>query len=241
MQRLFLLFLSPLVRVFPYGITSPRINDNLQQQMWAVFNKFFVEPSTFPDGWHVGRLTDIADYTNGLAMQRFRPLDGEIGIPVLKIKELRQGFCDADSELCSPKLDPKYLVDDGDVIFSWSGSLLVDIWCGGRCGLNQHLFKVTSNYDKWFYYLWTLYHLDRFIKIAADKATTMGHIQRGDLVQSRVIIPNSSDLERIGEFISPILSQIVNSRLENNHLATLRDTLLPKLMSGEIDVSEVEF
>ncbi len=83
--------------------------------------------------------------------------------------------------------------------------------------------------------------MDRFIKIAADKATTMGHIQRGDLVQSRVIIPNSSDLERIGEFISPILSQIVNSRLENNHLATLRDTLLPKLMSGEIDVSEVEF
>lgn len=173
-------------------------------------------------------------------MQKYRPQVGEVGLPVLKIKELRQGYCDTDSELCTPSLDAKYLVDDGDVIFSWSGSLLVDIWCGGRCGLNQHLFKVTSDYDKWFYYFWTLYHLDRFIKIAADKATTMGHIKRGDLEQSKVIIPAQADLTRLGTVFSPCLERIVNNRLENTRLAALRDTLLPKLMCGEIDVSEVE-
>ena len=93
-------------------------------------------------------------------MQKYRPSDTEIGVPVLKIKELRQGFCDSDSELCSPSIKSDYIITDGDVIFSWSGSLLVDFWCGGKCGLNQHLFKVTSDtYDPWFYFAWTNYNL----------------------------------------------------------------------------------
>ena len=122
---------------------------------------------------------------------RDSPKDGETGLPVLKIKELRQGICDASSELCSPSIKSEYIIHDGDIIFSWSGSLLVDIWCGGTCGLNQHLFKVTSNnYDKWFYYLWTAHHLDRFIAVAADKATTMGHIKREELEKVEVIIPS---------------------------------------------------
>ncbi len=83
-------------------------------------------------------------------MQKHRPSDDEIGIPVLKIKELRQGCCDESSEICSPNIKSEYIIHDGDVIFSWSGSLLVDFWCGCTCGLNQHLFKVTSKkYDKW--------------------------------------------------------------------------------------------
>ena len=102
-------------------------------------------------------------------MQKYRPTADESGIPVLKIKELRQGCCDNNSELCSPSIKSDYIIHDGDVIFSWSGSLLVDFWCGGICGLNQHLFKVTSNkYDKWFYYAWTKHHLDRFIAVAGE-------------------------------------------------------------------------
>lgn len=136
-----------------------KINTNLEQQAQALFKNWFVDFEPFggkmPEGWKVGKLSDIADYLNGLAMQKFRPLEGEGGLPVLKIKELRQGCCDESSELCSPsKVKSKYIIHDGDVIFSWSGSLLVDIWCGGTCGLNQHLFKVTSKtYEKWFYYL----------------------------------------------------------------------------------------
>ena len=142
-----------------------------------------------PPNWTTGSLLDIADYLNGLAMQKFRPVDGERGLPVLKIKELRQGFCDYSSELCSPNIKPEFIVHDGDVIFSWSGSLLVDLWCGGTCGLNQHLFKVTSvKYPKWFYYTWTAHHLARFVAIAADKATTMGHIKREDLAKAEHFI-----------------------------------------------------
>lgn len=221
-------------------LLNSKINDNLYAQAKAIFADRFLNLASVPDGWRTGNLSDIANYLNGLAMQKFRPLEDEIGLPVLKIKELRQGSCDSSSELCSPNIKSEYIIHDGDVIFSWSGSLLVDIWCGGTCGLNQHLFKVTSNvYDKWFYYLWTAHHLDRFIAIAADKATTMGHIKREELSKAEVLIPSEEAYMEISSIMQPIFELMISNRVEARKLATLRDELLPKLMSGEIDVSEV--
>ena len=218
------------------------INNNLEQQAQAIFSNEFLTLETLPDGWKQASLIDIADYLNGLAMQKYRPTAGETGIPVLKIKELRQGCCDDNSELCSPNIKSEYIIHDGDVIFSWSGSLLVDFWCSGICGLNQHLFKVTSNkYDKWFYYAWTKHHLDRFIAVAADKATTMGHIKRDELSKAEVLIPNEADYKRIGALLQPIYDLIIENRIENKKLTETKDTLLPKLMSGEIDISEVDY
>lgn len=226
-------------------VLNTKINENLEQQAQAIFKSWFVDFEPFggvmPDDWKSANLLDIADYLNGLAMQKYRPVNDEVGLPVLKIKELRQGFCDDNSELCSPNIKGDYIVHDGDVIFSWSGSLLVDFWCGGKCGLNQHLFKVSSkSFDKWFYYIWTKYHLNRFIAIAADMATTMGHIKRSELEKSLVLIPNETDYVEIGNLLKPIYETIIINRIENKRLATLRDTILPKLMNGEIDVSQVQ-
>lgn len=220
---------------------NKKINDNLYAQAKAIFSNYFINIDTIPTGWEKGSLLDIASYLNGLAMQKFRPSESETGLPVLKIKELRQGFCDTDSELCSPGIKSEYIIKDGDVVFSWSGSLLVDIWCGGTCGLNQHLFKVTSKiYDKWFYYLWTAHHLDRFIAIAADKATTMGHIKREELAKAEVLIPSDIDYQNIRSIMAPIFDLIISNRIEAHKLAALRDELLPKLMSGELDVSNIQ-
>ena len=219
---------------------NQKINDNLQQQALAIFQQELLRDGEVPEGWSNGSLLDIANYLNGLAMQKFRPADGENGLPVLKIKELRQGSCDASSELCSPSIKPEYIVHDGDVIFSWSGSLLVDLWCGGTCGLNQHLFKVTSEkYPKWFYYAWTAHHLARFVAIAADKATTMGHIKREELAKAEVVIPDAASMERIGGILQPMYDLIISNRIENRKLAALRDTILPQLMSGELDVGDL--
>lgn len=220
---------------------NKQINDNLYAQAKAIFSNYFINIDTIPTGWEKGSLLDIASYLNGLAMQKFRPAESETGLPVLKIKELRQGFCDTDSELCSPGIKSEYIIKDGDVVFSWSDSLLVDIWCGGTCGLNQHLFKVTSKvYDKWFYYLWTAHHLDRFIAIAADKATTMGHIKREELAKAEVLIPSDIDYQNIRSIMAPIFDLIISNRIEAHKLAALRDELLPKLMSGELDVSNIK-
>ncbi len=226
-----------------------RINDNLEQQAQALFKSWFVDFEPFrdgefveselgliPKGWRVESLSSIADYINGLAMQKFRPEDGEKGLPVLKIKELGQGRIDENSELCSPSLiGDKYIINDGDIIFSWSGTLMVKVWCGGLCGLNQHLFVVEpKEYPKWIVYQWTKYHLDNFIRIAQDKAVTMGHIKRGELDKAKVVIPDKKNLQIIDALMTPIFEQIISSEIESRRLATLRDTLLPKLMSGEI-------
>lgn len=227
-----------------------KICANLEAQAQALFKHWFIDFAPFkdgkfveselgmiPEGWRVGRLTEIADYMNGLAMQKFPPLSEEDAIPVLKIKELGQSQFDNNSDKCSKHIKSEYIIKDGDVIFSWSGTLLVDIWCGGIGGLNQHLFKVTSKeYPKWFYLLWTKYHLAEFIRIAKDKAVTMGHIKRGDLEKALVAIPDKYTFDKISELIEDILDQIIIVRLESSRLSSLRDTLLPKLMSGEIKV-----
>lgn len=222
-----------------------KINQNLEAQAQALFKSWFIDFEPFggkmPNDWKIGKLLDIATYLNGLAMQKFRPKEGETSIPVLKIKELRQGFCDTNSDLCSSAVKSDYLVQDGDVIFSWSGTLLVDLWCGGICGLNQHLFKVSSaHFDKWFYYMWTKHYLIKFSSIAADKATTMGHIKREDLEKTNVLIPSKEAYIKINNLQEPILEKIIANRIENRKLTELRDTLLPKLMNGEIDVDNVK-
>ena len=232
------------------------INDNLEQQAQALFKSWFVDFEPFkdqpfveselgmiPQNCSVKSLSEIAEYVNGLAMQKFRPEEGETGLPVLKIKELGQGMCDNNSEFCSPSLiGKKYIIDDGDIIFSWSGTLMVKVWCGGKCGLNQHLFVVIPNdYPKWFVYQWTKYHLDNFIRIAMDKAVTMGHIKRGELDKAKVVIPDKDSMITIDALMTPIHQKIINNELESRRLAELRDTLLPRLMSGEIKVEDITF
>jgi type I restriction enzyme S subunit len=231
-----------------------RINDNLEQQAQALFKSWFVDFEPFkdsefveselgmiPKGWKVDSLSSIADYINGLAMQKYRPTEGEVGLPVLKIKELGQGNTDDSSELCSPSLiGEKYIIDDGDIIFSWSGTLMVKVWCGGKCGLNQHLFVVEpKDYPHWFAYQWTKHHLDNFIHIAKDKAVTMGHIKRGELDKAKVVVPDGTSMAAIDSMMKPLHSQIIANRIESRLLAELRDTLLPRLMSGEIKVGDV--
>ena len=216
-----------------------RINRNLEAQAQALFKSWFVdfEPwgGIMPDDWREESLSSIANYLNGLAMQKYPAEDSEKSLPVLKIKELGQKHCDESSDRCSKEIKPEYIIHDGDVIFSWSGTLLVDIWCGGDCGLNQHLFKVTSEkYPKWFYHLWTMHHLENFKRIASDKAVTMGHIKRGDLDKSMVLVPNDETLDRMTALMAPLLDNLVANAQESARLATLRDTLLPKLMKGEI-------
>ena len=229
-----------------------KINADLEEMAQAIFKNWFVDFEPFkdgkfvdselgmiPEGWRVGRLTEIASYMNGLAMQKFPPENNEDSLPVLKIKELGQGFCGIDSDRCSCNIKDECKIHNGDVIFSWSGTLLVDVWCGGDCGLNQHLFKVTSkDYPKWFYYYWTKHHLQEFIHIAKDKAVTMGHIKRGHLEEALVAIPDNNSMDKAHELFEPILSKMISLRLENSRLSLLRDTLLPRLMSGELEVPE---
>jgi type I restriction enzyme S subunit len=196
------------------------------------------ELGPIPQGWRVVSLDSVADFLNGLALQRYPSRNGDV-LPVIKIAELRAGNS-VGADLCGG-VPPEYIIDDGDVIFSWSGSLLVDVWCGGKGALNQHLFKVTSReVPKWFYLAWLNEHLPEFQAIAADKATTMGHIRRFHLTEAKVLLPPEPLMKAMTTVQQPLVDQIIHNRLESRSLAALRDTLLGPLLSGELTIKSAE-
>ena len=192
-----------------------------------------------PKGWAVKGIDEIANFLNGLALQKHPRGDGAT-LPVIKIAQLRKGDTEG-ADRCNTSVPPEYVINDGDVLFSWSGSLECVLWAGDRGALNQHLFKVTSTlFPKWFYYLWVHEHLASFRHTAAGKATTMGHIQRHHLSDAKIVVPESDVLNATDKMISPIIEQVMQRRVESRTLAALRDTLLPKLISGDLRLRDTE-
>ena len=186
-----------------------------------------------PSGWEVRSLDEVATFTNGLALQRFPP-EGDEWLPVIKIAEMKRGYTEKTGK-ASTSIDQRYIVDDGDLLFSWSGSLEMVLWTHGRGALNQHLFKVTSDeFPRWFYLGWTREHLDEFRRIAAGKATTMGHIQRHHLTDAKVVVPPTEIVHAGDVALAGLVEQQVRHASEARTLATQRDTLLPRLVAGEL-------
>lgn len=193
-----------------------------------------------PEGWINKPLDEIGDFLNGLALQKYPAEAGKPDLPVIKIAELRSGVT-AKSNRASTNVPEKYVIGNGDFIFSWSGSLLAKFWTGGPGALNQHLFKVTSeSHPRWFVAEWVHTHLEEFQRIAASKAVTMGHIKRSHLSEAICCCPPREVLIGLGKVFAPFVEKQIANDEENQTLAEIRDLLLPKLMSGEIRVSAVE-
>jgi len=223
-------------------------NATLEAIAQAIFKEWFVdfnfpgatgelvesELGMIPKGWRVLPLDEVADFLNGLALQKYPPENENDYLPVIKIRELKNGITDS-SDRATNKLPEKYIIHDGDLIFSWSGTLEVSFWVGGEGALNQHLFKVTSKkYPLWFCYYWISYHLKNFREIAEEKTTTMGHIKREHLASALCLIPDNFD--KLNDMMSPIFYMCIENRKEDISLSKIRDNLLPKLMNGEIEV-----
>jgi len=211
----------------------------LSPDLWSLFPDR-LDAEGKPEGWEEKPLDEIADFLNGLALQKF-PGEGQPdSLPVIKIAELRNGITDK-SNRASRKVPPQYVIKDGDFLFSWSGSLLAKFWTGGEGALNQHLFKVSSKrYPAWFFSEWVQHHLEEFQIIAASKATTMGHIQRGHLKAAMTTCPPNDVIQKMGALMAPLIDRIIHNERETRTLAQTRDLLLPRLMSGELRVAEAE-
>ena len=189
-----------------------------------------------PEGWEVKAIATIATFLNGLALQKYPPRgDGE-DLRVIKIAELRKGSAEG-AAWANGDVAEQYVIGDRDLLFSWSGTLEAEFWFGGKGALNQHLFKVTSShFPSWFCFLWIRQHLPWFRAIAASKATTMGHIKRGHLQETPVVVPPNEVLREANDVIGPIYDLFGQLMIESRKLAAMRDVLLPKLLSGEVRV-----
>jgi type I restriction enzyme S subunit len=194
------------------------------------------EFGAIPGGWEMRPLDAIADFLNGLALQKYPPRGNRSDLPVLKIAELRKGLLQG-ADQANSDVPAAYVINDGDLLFSWSGTLEAKPWFGGRGALNQHLFKVTSStHPKWFLHQWIHEHMPEFRVIAHSKATTMGHIKRSHLSDAMVAVPDSGFLQAADAIIDPVYSLIGNLALTARSLTRMRDLLLPILLSGEMRV-----
>ncbi len=223
-------------------------NATLEAIAQAIFKEWFVdfnypgatgelvdsELGPIPKGWIVKPLDEIANFLNGLALQKYPPENEDDYLPVIKIRELRNGVKES-SDRATRNLPKDYIIQDGDLLFSWSGSLEVKFWVGGEGALNQHLFKVTSkDYPLWFCYHWILHHLQEFRDIAEEKTTTMGHIKREHLSNALCIIPENID--PFDAIIQPIFSKMLENEKESQLLVKTREFLLPELMTGRFEL-----
>lgn len=210
----------------------------LAPELWELFPDKLDDEGK-PEGWQTESLDETATFLNGLALQKY-PATGDTSLPAIKIAQLRSESTDT-ADPVSPDIPDNYIVEQNDLLFSWSGSLLCKFWNGQRGALNQHLFKVTSKrFEPWFIYEWIQFYMPEFQAIAAAKATTMGHIQRRHLTESLVTIPPANIMQAANKAIGSLIVQIQSNNGQSRTLAQLRDLLLPKLMSGEISIRDAE-
>jgi type I restriction enzyme S subunit len=203
-----------------------------------------VEPSIgmMPQGWEAISLYDTAAYVNGAAFKANDFSTDGSGLPIIKIAELKQGVT-AQTKFTEKDFQPKYSIDSGDVCYSWSGSpetsLDVFRWLGGPGWLNQHIFKLvcSSQKQKVFAYYLLKHMRPILVQTAMDKQTTgLGHVTVADMKRIKVVYPDSAALEMFYEKVKPLYEQCELLEKQCSALEQLRNSLLPKLLSGEVVV-----
>lgn len=221
---------------------NQRINDNLYAQIQALYKSWFVDFEPFggimPTTWKLSDIYTIANIIYGAPFSsKLFNTNGE-GKPIIRIRDLKeQQFATYTTEI-----HPKgYLLQMGDIVVGMDGEFRPYIWSNGEAWLNQRIcvFENKRPYGKAFLYCTIkplLYAIEQ-----TQVATTVIHIGKKDYDAFEIVLPDNATLDRFDSLTAPMVNQIVFNGLESKKLSTLRDTLLPKLMSGEIDVPYVWF
>lgn len=187
-----------------------------------------------PEGWEPKPFSELGEFLNGFA---FKPHHlGDEGLPVVKIPELKNGVTSKTPFNSGEAVPEKYRLNDGDLLFSWSGTLAVNLWASGPALLNQHLFKVSSRGDVSNAFLMTGLReaLPRFLN--ETTGATMKHIRRSALDKVFAVVPPEPLLGKFEKFAKNTYQQTLTLSRQINELQNARNLLLPKLVNGEIAV-----
>lgn len=226
---------------------NEKINQNLEAQAQAIFKSWFVDFEPFkngkfvdselgkiPEGWRVGRLSDICDIKMGQSPSGESlhiNSDGAIFF---------QGRADFGSRFPKNRLytsEPRRMAKEGSILLSVRApvgdiNIAMDSCCIGR-----GLASIHSRNQSFLYYL--LQSLRRLFDMYNGEGTVFGAINRDSLRNIKILIPKSEIICEFERIANQIDNNIKNNELQSRRLSQLRDTLLPKLMSGEIDISDV--
>lgn len=187
-----------------------------------------------PERWERMAVSKLGDYINGFA---FKPSDWQAtGKPIIKIKEMGSGVSEDTPRNNGERVPEKYIVHSGDILFAWSATLMVKIWDGESGWLNQHIFKVIPSEKIQREFL--LQSIQAAIAEFSNLTTgaTMKHIQRNKLDQVYICVPTTEIMNHYSEMAEPIREKILGLSKQIDLLKQARNRLLPKLMSGEVEV-----
>lgn len=218
-----------------------KINNNLEQQAQALFKSWFVdfEPfgGTMPKDWKESNIYSISNIIYGAPFASKLFNTEKKGLPIIRIRDLKNQHSDTYTEEIHPKA---YIIKAGDIVVGMDGEFRPYIWGNDEGLLNQRVcvFENKRSLGKMFLYLTIKPLLNRVEQ--TEVATTVIHIGKQDFDAFRFSMPSNSISDKFDAVTQPIYNKIVSNSLENTRLASLRDALLPKLMSGKIDVSNVD-
>ena len=230
-----LICLSPLMRV------SRAVNDNLLGQMQALYKSWFVDFLPFggskPRTWTETDIYSLANIIYGAPFKSKQFNTDGVGTPIIRIRDLK----DQQFATYTTEIHPKgYLLQPGDIVVGMDGEFRPYIWGNDGAWLNQRVcvFENKRPNGKAFLYFTIkplLYGIEQ-----TQVATTVIHIGKKDFDAFEITLPDASTLDDFDALTTPMMRVIVSNCFENKRLAALRDILLPKLMSGEIDVSDIQ-
>ena len=228
---------------------NTRINHNLQQQFQALFDSWFKRFEPFsqpkyeselgliPEGWGIKDIYSISSIIYGAPFSSKLFNDEHNGAPIVRIRDLKT----QNTSTYTTEIHPKgYLIKNGDIVVGMDGEFRPYIWGSGEAWLNQRVCVFENKRPKGKVFLYcSIKPLLNLIE-QTEVATTVIHIGKQDFDAFRIVMPPIEILNAFDDITAPMYNRIVNNIMENHRLSALRDTLLPRLMSGEIDVSEVE-
>src|SRR6185437_4734407 len=238
------LFKSWFVDFDPVRAKAAGRDPSLPKPLADLFPDSFEESDLglIPEGWSVQAVYDCAEFINGLAFRTGNFSPEQLGLPVIKIGELKAGIT-SQTKFTIEEFESKYRVCSGDVLFSWSGSPDTSIdtflWTNADGWLNQHIFKVQfhNREERLFVYYLLRFLKNVFIEIARNKQTTgLGHVTVADMRRLQICKPPKDLLHAFNRTVQPIFDRGYSNNKASRTLSQIRDILLPKLISGELRI-----
>lgn len=214
-----------------------KINTNLEQQAGALFKNWFVDFEPFggkmPDGWKMGKLSDIADITMGQSPDGKSYNEEGIGTVFY------QGRAEFGNRFPTRRLfttEPKRIAKKFDTLMSVRAPVGDTNIANEDCCIGRGLAAIHSKANHQSFVHYTVLALRSQLDVFNGEGTVFGCINRDALNNMEVIIPAKSDLDKFEEIVASFDADIFNRSEENSRLKDTRDSLLPKLMNGEIEV-----
>lgn len=218
------------------------INENLESQAQAIFKAWFVDFEPFggvmPEDWRTGSLSEICGYSKDKVNIEDLTLDTYYSTE--NMQPNRQGAVQATA---LPTIKQTIACKKGDVLISNIRPYFKKIiYCFADCGCSTDVLCFVPNKSEYSAFLYCALYSDKFFDymVAGSKGTKMPRGDKQQIMMYPICIPSTEYVEQFSKIVAPMLETVYTNRLEANDLAILRDTLLPKLMKGEIDVSKVK-